>query len=206
MGAMDAEAVTIVSGLPRSGTSLMMAMLEAGGILVLTDHIRGADEDNPKGYYEFEQIKQIKEDPACLDQAHGKVVKVISELLVHVPRHYLCRVIFMRRAMDEILASQRQMLLRRGKADDAVDDATMATLFNKHLQRVESWLSQQSNMSVLYVSYNELLVYPDTFIEQINLFLGGTLDTSRMKQTIDKRLYRQRSRQGAVGDVTGSDG
>lgn len=184
--------VTIVSGLPRSGTSLMMQMLAAGGLPVLTDDLRGADEDNPQGYYEFERVKKLKEDPSCLDEARGKVVKIISELLLHVPPHYVCRVIFMRRKMEEILASQQHMLIRRGKPTDTVEDATLAALFNKHVQRVEAWLARQPNMTVCYINYNDLLHEPVAHIQQINQLLGGKLDTSRMAQVIDQTLYRQR--------------
>jgi hypothetical protein len=111
-----AERIVVVSGLPRSGTSMMMKMLEAGGIPVLTDYEREADEDNPKGYFEFERVKNLKDgDDAWLPQAKGKVVKVIAALLTDLPSSYEYEVIFMRRAMPEILASQRQMLIRRGE-------------------------------------------------------------------------------------------
>jgi hypothetical protein len=189
---MDAQTVVIVSGLPRSGTSLMMGMLEAGGIPVLTDRQRAADEDNPRGYYELERVKQIKDTPAFLDEARGKVVKIISELLRQVPPHYPCRVIFMQRHMSEILASQRQMLVRRGKPADAAGDAEMAALFEQHLRRVEQWLAQQPHMQVLYVNYNDLLADPTPQIAAINRFLGGELDTAAMAAAIDPALYRQR--------------
>src|SRR5262245_12295550 len=116
MGTSDA--ITIVSGLPRSGTSMMMSMLEAGGLGALTDGIRAADEDNPKGYYEFERVKKIKQDTAWLADAKGRVVKMISQLLLDLPAAYQYRIIFMRRNIDEILASQKQMMVRRGTAKD----------------------------------------------------------------------------------------
>ena len=123
---MTQEPITIVSGLPRSGTSMMMKMLEAGGMPVLTDSWRSADEDNPKGYYEFERVKQIKTDQAWLPQAQGKVVKMISELLQYLPPIYCYRVIFMRRKLEETLASQRQMLQRRGEPAPVVSDESLA--------------------------------------------------------------------------------
>jgi hypothetical protein len=121
--------ITIVSGLPRSGTSMMMKMIEAGGIPPLTDAIRAADEDNPKGYYEFERVKQMdKGDVAWVADAPGKSVKVISALLKHLPPGYDYRVIFVQRNMAEILASQRKMLTHRGEDANKMDDEKMADL------------------------------------------------------------------------------
>jgi len=120
---MDRDTILIVSGLPRSGTSMMMKMLEAGGMAVLTDNIRTADQDNPRGYYEFERVKQIEHDTAWLPEAQGKAVKMIAGLLKHLPADYVYKIIFMQRDMDEVLASQRQMLVRRGKPTDCASDA-----------------------------------------------------------------------------------
>ncbi len=185
--------ITIVSGLPRSGTSMMMKMLEAGGILPLTDNIRTADEDNPKGYYEFERVKQLpRGDGAWLPDAQGKVVKVIAALLPHLPGHYRYRVIFMQRAMSEILASQRQMLIRRGEDPDKVSDNLLANLFEKHLRQVNEWMSRQPNVERLDVNYNEMLENPQPFIERVNTFLGGQLDTAKMAQVVEPSLHRQR--------------
>jgi hypothetical protein len=191
-GALTSDELVVVSGLPRSGTSLMMRMLEAGGLPILTDAVRAADEDNPRGYYEYEPVKRLKADPAVLEPARGKVVKIISELLRLVPPQYPCRVIVMRRAMPEILASQRQMLIRRGKPADAAQDAELATLFERHLRRLDEWLQQQPHMRVLDIHYNTLLDAPAEPIAQVNRFLGGSLDTARMAQVIDQGLYRQR--------------
>src|SRR5512147_2891756 len=159
---MDHEFVTLVSGLPRSGTSMMMKMLEAGGLPVLADHLRRADEDNPEGYYEFERVKKIETDQSWLDEARGKVVKMISALLKHLPGTYRYKVVFMRRNLEEVLASQRQMLIRRGKPTDTTSDEKMAAYFTHHLRRVEEWLAAQPNVDVLYVSYNDLLRAPET--------------------------------------------
>lgn len=189
---MDRNTVVVVSGLPRSGTSMMMKMLEAGGLEPLTDHIRTPDEDNPKGYYEFERVKKLPEDTAWLEEARGRVVKIISRLLLHLPQTYTYKVIFMRRKMEEILASQTQMLIRRGKPTDTVSDEKMAALFHKHLLDVEAWIKTQPNMDVLYVSYNDLLDAPHDHITQINEFLGGTLHVDKMSSVIDHTLHRQR--------------
>jgi len=189
---MNNETITIVSGLPRSGTSMMMKMLEAGGLQALTDNIRAADEDNPRGYFEFERVKQIENDKTWLEDARGRVVKLISALLKHLPPYYNYKVIFMRRAMPEILASQRQMLIRRGEPADAVPDDKMAAMFEKHVAQVESWLATQPNIETIYVSYNEVMKDARPHAELINKFLGGTLNVDSMVGVTDAALYRQR--------------
>jgi len=187
------QIVTIVSGLPRSGTSMMMKVLEAGGLPPLTDNIRTADEDNPKGYYEFERVKQLpKGDVAWLPDAQGKVVKVIAALLPSLPGGYDYRVIFMQRAMPEVLASQRQMLIRRGEDPDKIPDEAMAKLFEKHLRQVDDWIKQQPNVERLDVNYNDMLKKPQPFIDQIDAFLGNQLDRAKMATVVDPSLHRQR--------------
>jgi len=190
----DEEAtITIVSGLPRSGTSMMMKMLEAGGIPPVTDELRMADSDNPKGYYEFEQVKRLdKGETEWLADAGGKSVKVITALLKHLPGSHQYRVILMRRSMTEILASQRKMLERRGEATDTMKDDQMAALFEKHLYAVEQWLQAQPNMKVLDVHYSEMLADPLPQIRQINQFLGDQLDAEKMATVVDPDLYRNR--------------
>jgi hypothetical protein len=185
--------VTVVSGLPRSGTSMMMKMLEAGGVPPLTDEIREADKDNPKGYYEFERVKKLDEgDTAWLGEAQGKSVKVISALLKYLPEGYTYKVIFMQRTMQEILASQRQMLIRRGEPTDAVSDEELIGLFDKHLAQIQSWIDEQPNVEAIYVSYNETMESPREQIERINHFLGDGLDVDKMVAVVDQALYRQR--------------
>jgi hypothetical protein len=187
------KVVTIVSGLPRSGTSMMMKMLGAGGLPPITDNIRTADEDNPKGYYEFERVKQLpKGDVAWLPDAQGKVVKVIAALLPYLPGGYEYRVIFMQREMSEVLASQRQMLIRRGEDPDKIPDDVIAKLFEKHLKQVNDWVSQQPNVQRLDVNYNKMLKNPQSYIEQIDAFLGNQLDVAKMAAVVDPSLHRQR--------------
>jgi LPS sulfotransferase NodH len=187
------EPIVIVSGLPRSGTSMMMKMLEAGGIPPLTDEIREADTDNPKGYYEFERVKKLdKGDTAWLPEAEGKSVKVISALLKNLPADYDYRIIFMRRDMGEILASQRKMLVRRGENADDVDEAKMAQLFRKHLNQVEGWLTQQDNVQTLDLHYSDILADPVPAIAKLNAFLGEKLDVEAAAQVVDPNLYRNR--------------
>lgn len=190
---MQTEPVIIVSGLPRSGTSMMMSMLVAGGIKAMTDSIRTADEDNPKGYFELEKVKELAKDHLWLNAAAGKVVKIISALLKHLPGGYQYKIIFMRREMKEILASQRQMLIRRGEATDTISDERMAEMFRKHLLEIDSWLAQQPNIEVVYVNYNQMLEAPSQPIEAINIFLGGELDSAAMAAVVDKTLHRQRA-------------
>jgi hypothetical protein len=185
--------ITIVSGLPRSGTSMMMKILEAGGLEVFTDNLRVADEDNPKGYYELEQVKALKDgDDSWLKDAPGKVVKVISSLLEYLPSAYKYKIVFMRREIIEILASQRQMLIRRGEHSES-DDHKMAEMFLEHLKRVRVWLANQPNMETLYVDYNALMKDPAPEIKTVAEFLGLTDHLDAMLAVPDKKLYRQKA-------------
>lgn len=186
------EPIIVVSGLPRSGTSMVMKMLEAGGITPLTDHIRTANDDNPLGYYEFERVKKLKDgDTTWLPEAEGKAVKVIAALLTYLPPDYEYRVLFMRRKMEEILASQAKMLENRGEKSD-VEDTKMAELFERHVQKVRAWMNSQPNLLYLDVDYNTILADPLPQVRQINQFLGGKLDEENMAVVIDPSLYRQR--------------
>jgi hypothetical protein len=184
--------ITIVSGLPRSGTSMMMQMLTAGGIPALADNVRRADEDNPRGYYEFERVKQVEQDSSWLDEAEGKAVKMVYRLLYDLPPDRAYRVIFMTRPFDEVIASQEAMLERHGKVDDRVDEARLADVYRRQLNDVMAWLGAQSNFSVLSVDYHDALSDPEQIIQQLNRFLDGRLDTDAMIQIPDWSLYRQR--------------
>lgn len=190
---MRQKMIAVVSGLPRSGTSMMMKMLEAGGLGVLTDYIREADSDNPRGYYEFERVKQLEHDREWLKDAEGKAVKIISQLLRHLPPDYFYKVVFMRREMDEILASQRRMLVRRGEATDTIPDDRLAALFRQHVERVEDWLDGQPNFDVIYVSYNRILEEPHEQARRVAEFFSGALDVEAMTSVVDPELYRQRT-------------
>lgn len=186
------QAIIIVSGLPRSGTSMMMKMLEAGGLEPLVDNIRTADEDNPRGYYEFERVKKIKEDQRWLEEARGKVVKIISRLLLDIPAGYTYKVVFMRRDVDEILASQQQMLIRRGEPTDKVSDEKLTEIYSKHLKQVDSWMRDHDDLAFIYVNYRDALQNPIDTAKQVNNFLGNTLDLESMVDVVDANLYRQR--------------
>lgn len=179
---------------------MMMQMLEAGGIPILKDDIRTPDDDNPKGYYEFERVKQIAQDQAWLEDARGKAVKMVSALLVQLPARYSYRIIFMRRRMEEILRSQKVMLNRKQPAPDKVGDDKMAVFFQNHLKQVETWLAAQPNVKVLYVHYNDMMAEPRTQVERVALFLGPGLDVRKMAAVVDDRLYRERHAGPAAGD------
>lgn len=188
------KTIIIVSGLPRSGTSMMMKVLETGGMEIVTDNIRVADEDNPKGYFELEQVKALKDgDDAWITGAPGKVVKVISSLVEHLPSRYQYKIVFMRREITEILASQKQMLIRRGEPNDG-NDQEMAEMFQEHLKRVRVWLANQPNMEVLYVDYNALMGNPEPEIKAVAEFLGLTENLNALLAVPDKKLYRQKAK------------
>ena len=172
---------------------MMMKVLEASGMEIVTDNLRVADEDNPKGYYELEDVKALKDgNDSWIVDVPGKVVKVISSLLEYLPSGYKYRIIFMRREIAEILASQKQMLIRRGEPSDG-DDKQMAEMFQEHLKRVRVWLANQPNMDVLYVDYNELMGNPDPEIKAVAEFLGLTENLDVMLAVPDKKLYRQKA-------------
>ena len=184
--------VTIVSGLPRSGTSMMMQMIHAGGVPALTDEIRTADEDNPKGYYEFEPVKKTKEDPSWLKRAPGLVVKMVYRLLYDLPAEYNYRVVYMRRKLEEVVASQNVMLERSGKEGGGLSDDKLLAVFRAEIDKSNKWLAQQKNFKVLYINYNEMLQDPKPHIVKLNEFLGGDLNTEAMMNIVDPTLYRQK--------------
>src|SRR5574342_864157 len=190
---MEKDYVVVVSGLPRSGTSMMMKMLEAGGQEILTDNLREADANNPKGYYEFERVKDMKDgDLAWLSEAKGKVVKIVTGLIAYLPADYNYKVIFMQRDLTEILSSQKKMLGRLGKGDDNIPDDQMAKIYQEHLKQVRAWLFKQPNMEVLYVNYNMMIADPAESLYKVNALLGGDMDVSTMAAVVDKELYRER--------------
>jgi hypothetical protein len=184
--------ITIVSGLPRSGTSLMMQMLDAGGLPVLSDGERKADTDNPKGYLEWERIKQLPKNPGLIAEAEGKVVKVISQLILSLPAGHEYRVVFMQRPLSEVLKSQDEMLRRRGNADSIADNSAFEDAFQRHLIEVNKWLAGQANVQVLRVHYHRVLREPKAVAEEVAAFLQVPLDIEAMVGQVDGRLYRNR--------------
>lgn len=188
------EPIVVVSGLPRSGTSMAMKMIEAGGINTVTDNKRLADEDNPKGYYEDERVMNLAqmEDKGWLVDARGKAIKVISYLLRELPGHYNYRVLFMHRHIDEVLASQAKMLTRRGE-DDGPQDDKMRQIFEADVWRSKYLLRRSSHFEWLEVGYSEVLAEPMRQAERMNEFLGNSLDVQRMAEVVDPDLYRNRA-------------
>jgi hypothetical protein len=186
------DVITIVSGLPRSGTSMMMQMLRSGGMEVVTDELRKADEDNPKGYFELEQVKKLKENHSWLNECSGKAVKIISMLLFDLPSTHHYKIIFMQREIEELLASQKLMLQRRGEKGAGVGDKEMARKFGEHLKQVEDWIAHQSNIEVLYIKYNEVIADPLHYSKVLNNFLGEDLNEKNMAEAVEETLYRQR--------------
>ena len=171
---------------------MMMKMLAEGGLEVITDQLRTADEDNPRGYFELEAVKQMSEgNVAWLSEAGGKAVKIISALLEHLPPDHSYRVIFMEREIGEILASQHKMLERR-EEPSRIDDAGMEEQFRRHLAAVKPWLARQPNMDVLYVSYNELMRDAAPLCRKVAEFIGLPLDQERMRSVPSGDLYRNR--------------
>jgi hypothetical protein len=186
--------ITIVSGLPRSGTSLMMQMLVAGGLQLVSDGERKADHDNPRGYLEWERIKQLPTDPGCIAEAEGKVVKAISKLLLALPAGHEYRIIFMLRPLPEVLASQDQMLKRRGTYKEGLDPAMITAAFEKHLREVYAWLDSKTYFKTLRLPYHEVLSKPKDVAQQLADFLETKLDVEAMIQQVDASLYRNRSK------------
>lgn len=195
--------VVIVSGLPRSGTSMMMRMLEAGGIPPFTDTLREADPDNPRGYYEYEPVKRLDKDASWMGDAVGHALKVISSLLIHLPAEYHYSVIFVNRILEEVLASQQAMLARRVVQGEISAEAiaperleaehrVLRRSYALHLRQTRQWLQEQSNVRVLLVEHRETVNNPQQTASAINIFLGGNLNETTMASAVEHQLYRQR--------------
>jgi hypothetical protein len=184
--------ITVVSGLPRSGTSLMMQMLDVGGVPILADEHRPADDNNPRGYLEFEKVKQLKRDDSWLGDAEGKAVKIISHLLLELPTDLEYRVIFMLRNLDEVVASQSAMLERLGRQGAPVTTVELKRVFAKHLEDAKAWLGKHDGFRTLYVEHHDLLNHPQREAERVVEFLGGGMDLQAMVGCVDPQLYRER--------------
>jgi len=184
------EKITIVSGLPRSGTSMMMQMLDQGGMAVLADDKRLADENNPKGYFEFEPVKRLMQDNKWIGEAQGKAVKVIAQLLTSLPPAYEYKVVFMQRDMDQVLRSQQVMLKKEDEIKKNIYPAVIANAFAKQLQQLESWLQTQPHIEVLNVNYQDVIENPEEQAKQIADFLEQELDIEKMISAVDPSLHR----------------
>lgn len=188
------EPVVIVSGLPRSGTSLAMKMLDEGGMRQIIDGIRTADVDNPKGYYEDERVKDLHKipDKGWVKDGRGKALKVISFLIKDLPDENDYKIIFMRRHLDEVLASQNKMLEHREESNETPDDK-MKEIYQDHLKQVLSLMERRPNMDVLFVDYRNVLEDPEGNARKIHDFLGMNLDVEKMAAVADPNLYRNRA-------------
>ena len=186
--------VVIVSGLPRSGTSMMMKMLEAGGVPIMTDGVRAADEDNPRGYFEVERVKDLEKeaDKRWIRDARGKALKVISFLLKELPEDCAYRVVFMRRDLSEVVASQNKMLDRRGE-ENQIRDEKAIELYRKHLISTRVFTGMSPRFEVLEVAYRDALADPERLARRVNAFLGGRLSVEQMAKAVDPDLYRNRA-------------
>ncbi len=187
--------IVVVSGLPRSGTSMAMKMLEAGGMELVIDGIRTADEDNPKGYYELEQVKDLDKedrDNSWLPQCRGRAVKIISFLLAHLPASNDYKILFMRRNLHEVLASQTKMLKRRDESSETSDEK-MLELWQSHLAKIKFQLRYRPHFDAIDIVYREVCDSPAAAARLINDFVGGNLDEERMAAVVDKQLYRNRA-------------
>ena len=183
--------IIVVSGLPRSGTSLMMQMLQNGGVEVVTDQVRTADPDNPLGYLEYEAVKEIGKDASWLPQTRGKAFKMISLLIYHLPPTERYRILFMERDPEEVLRSQEAMLRRLKRS--AAPHAEMLESYRIHLEHLDAWLKTRSDMTVLRVEYKNLVEQPGVQSKRISDFLGLSLDVDRMSSAVDPALYRNRN-------------
>jgi hypothetical protein len=185
--------IVVVSGLPRSGTSMMMQMLEAGGVEPMTDGIRTADESNPKGYYELERVKDLEEgvDELWLRSARGRAVKIIAFLMRHLPENFNYKVILMDRKLDEVLASQTKMLTSLGEMSET-EDPRMRKLFADSLARTKSMLAFRPCFEVLHVKYHSVIEDGRKHADELNRFLGRQLDAEAMAAVVNPELYRNR--------------
>ncbi len=185
--------ITIVSGLPRSGTSVAMQMLVAGGIPPLTDSLRTPDADNPRGYLEFERAKKIKTDRDWLPDAQGKVVKMVHLLLLDLPMDRRYDIVFMQRDPIEVVTSQAVMLARAGKSGAAIPAAQLIAVYQQQITRVLAFLAQHPSARVLEVNYNALIRDPAPVAATLAEFLARPMNIPAMAAAVDPALYRNRS-------------
>ena len=188
------EPIVVVSGLPRSGTSMAMRMLEAAGMPMVVDGLRQADEDNPKGYFELERVKDLasENDWSWLDDARGKAIKIISYLLKELPDTHNYKVIFMRRDLTEVLASQAKMLERRGETNET-EDERMVELYENDLWKANYLLKHNPRFETLMLDYREVVASPEEQARRVSEFLGGGHDVEKMAAAVDPNLYRNRA-------------
>ena len=191
--------VVLVSGLPRSGTSMLMQMLEKGGMPTVSDQIRTPDEDNPKGYHELERVKELDKttEKSWLKNHRGEAIKIISFLLQDLPLDLNYRVIFMRRNLNEVLRSQNKMLERNGNSGTDATDDKMRSNYDMHLRKVYYRLNRLGNFETLYLDYPEVVADPVRQAHRIADFVSRDLDVQAMASAVQSGLYRNRHSKAA---------
>jgi predicted AlkP superfamily phosphohydrolase/phosphomutase/predicted Zn-dependent protease len=195
VAAVVGESLIVVSGLPRSGTSMLMQMLAAGGVAVMSDGLREADEDNPRGYLEYEPVKNLLKDASWLGEARGKAIKIVAPLLGAIPAELPCQVIFVERDVEEVLDSQARMLVRRGKSIEMSEKrrGLLEGEYARTVARVKALLARRAGTRVLSVGYRETVANPPVVAARVNEFLGGGFDVGAMTAAVDAALHRNRS-------------
>lgn len=191
---VEKPTIYIVSGLPRSGTSMMMQMLEAGGMDLYTDGERTNDENNPKGYKEHNAVKTLPRNKEWLSQSIGKAVKVIAQLLPHLSSGYEYQILFMERNLEEVISSQNKMLKRLGKKNDKDYPLHLLETYKQHLKKAKRWLSKRKNVKVMYIQHSSIIENPMENAIEINQFLNLQLDVQKMARVVDPALYREKSK------------
>ena len=191
--------VVLVSGLPRSGTSMLMQMLEKGGMPIVSDQIRTPDEDNPKGYHELERVKELDKttEKSWLKNHRCEAIKIISFLLQDLPLDLNYRVIFMRRNLNEVLRSQNKMLERNGNSGTDATDDKMRSNYDMHLRKVYYRLNRLGNFETLYLDYPEVVADPVRQAHRIADFVSRDLDVQAMASAVQSGLYRNRHSKAA---------
>ncbi len=184
--------IIVVSGLPRAGTSLLMQMLYAGGMEIVTDRERPPDENNPRGYFEYEAVKNLARDNSFMVKAQGKAIKIISHLLVYLPKHFTYHILFMRRNLDEIIISQNKMLKNLPGLKEESNADQIKRGFLQHLQEIHFWLQKQNNIRFLYLDYSSIIGQPQTEAARIVDFLKYPLAIQKMSAVVEPSLYRSR--------------
>ena len=190
------EPIVVVSGLPRSGTSMLMKMLESGGMEILSDSERASDIDNPKGYFEYGRIKDLEKetDKSYIREGRGKVLKVISFLIKDLPDDNDYRVIFMRRDLDEVLASQNKMIHRLGTTDTTATEAAMKEAYRNDIVRTRLLCRDRPNFELIEIGYKPTIENPAATARSVNAFVGGHLNEAAMREAVDGSLYRNRGK------------
>lgn len=185
--------IIIVSGLPRTGTSMMMNILKESGIRILEDQSREANEHNPEGYFEYQPVLELPEgNISWLENAEGQAVKVNSYYIQHLPPKYEYKVLFMERNIEEIVKSQHKTLADEGKKFHKKEIKMMGDYFRTHIKQIKTWISLQPNFSVLYISYSALVSTPGQYPSIIGEFLEYDAEKLNVEKVVDKKLYKEK--------------